>query len=631
MYEFRFESPAYLFLLVALLLLAFLLYKTREYGRKKLEAFATHKSLERLLKGGNGENTYSRRLAFWIGLSLAILALARPQANPEFEERESSSLDILVLLDVSRSMDAEDAPPSRLKKAKRTINVLMDQLNGDRVGVIAFAGTALLVSPLTNDYEMIRTFLQGVDSSMIQNQGTNIDGALQLAKRAMERGAQNSAETGSNVFLVLSDGEDHFEVTERTAAEIRKKGGTIYAIAFGTERGAPIPVRNERGELAGYKRDASGNTVLSTVNARSLQAIAAAGGGQFYFSTIDETEIVDFVKRVQGMQREGGAIVRTKTYQEYFYPMLVLAAISLIFSFANFRNLWRRKGRLFLIPLTFLSMGPEVHAASILHDKERRTFEESVELAAKGKPEESVNRLKPLLAENPDSGPLNYDVGTFLLNAKKYQDGREHLERAKKVPETRWKAAYNIAGSYALEGKRDEARLAYSELIGELVEKNSRTSEEEEILDRSRIALQQLQEDPKQNQSGGSENKEQDEKNSQKKQDQENKSGSGDKKQDSKDQNQESNEQENKGEEKQEGEKNEKEGEPQNQGEEKQQNPQNVPSSGRKPFRERDNMSEQDAKRILEALKQQESGLQKKFLRGKEKDAKESEHNSKDW
>lgn len=647
MEDFRFYSPEFLLLLAGLPALAFMLARARRGALKKLAVFASHKSLKRLLKLRTPESEKLRTWLLWTGLTLAILALARPQANPEIEERESSSLDILVLLDVSRSMDAEDAPPSRLKQAKRTVSEMMDKLSGDRVGVVAFAGSAFLVSPLTSDYDMVRSFLQSVDSSIISNQGTDIGSALELASRAMERGSQAGGSEGarSNIFLVLSDGEDHYQVSADKAASLNKKGGVVYAIAYGTERGAPIPMRNERGESVGFKRDKADNTVMSAVNAKSLQAIASAGGGQFYFSTSDGSEILDFLKRTQGMQREGGATIKARIYQEYFFPLLVLAGIFLVLSSIKIPLMKSRTGKPLILALLFLPLVSHAGPLEFLDDKTKRAYEASETLAKEGKPEDAAASLREQLAENPDSGPLNYNVGTYLLGAKKFNEARGHLERAKKSPDTKWKAAYNIAGSYVAEEKKDDARAAYSALIAEVNSGSDTSPEAIEAREKSRIALQQLAEDnkqdnkqdPKNQDQKEQEKKDQDKKDesqpdSGKKEQKDDKSGAGQKdpkEEEKKDQGQEKKEEpKNPGEEEKKdeaktGEKKENDGG-------QQQAPQ-APGKGRAKFRERDNMSEEDAKKIIEALKLQENSLQKRFLKYKEKDADKIDDNGKDW
>ncbi len=631
MEDFRFYSPGYFFLLLALPVLQLILHRIHRGAKDRLLLFVAETNLKSLLreKGkGGGER---KRLLFWLGIVFLILALARPQANPIVEEMEGASLDIYVLLDVSRSMDAEDIPPSRLKKAKKSIESLTHLLAGDRIGVIAFAGTAVILSPLTADYEVIKLFLQNVDTSLIQNQGTDILGALDLANRAMERGAEKVGPGGprTNVFLVMSDGEDHNHTDWSVVDKIRDQGGTIFSIAFGTEAGASIPVRNERGELFGYKRDAAGTPVKTSVQIKSLQEIAQRGGGQFYFSTPDEAELRDVLVRIQGLDRTEAVTKKARIYQEYFIPFLAAGIFCLIFSFFSIRALFTkalRKAFLFLFFSSLVLDNAQASPFSFLWDKEKRTFDASQKLAEEGKTEEAVNQWNELLAESPDSPEINYNIGTLLLEGKKGDEGRVPLQRLLNHENPlRHRALFNIAGSYATEEKKEQARATYAELIDSLRKLPNPSTEDQELLQMAVENLKRLA-DPQKNPQGGGQNNQQPppqenpENKDQKKQ--ENKSQQG---QDNKDPSEDK---------KNEDEKDKKD---QNQ-DNKDQNPEQKPpepkglQKKRPNFQEKNNMGEDDAKRMLEALKQRENNLQKRFLKNKDKGSERPDNaNDKDW
>lgn len=679
MREFRFESPGYLLLLLGLVIFYYAIKKIQGRSDEALLRFVSATNLSQLLKGRTGTSSMLRKYALWLGLASLVIALARPQANPVLEERDQASLDIIVLLDVSRSMDAEDIAPSRLKKAKKSIVRLLDQLSGDRVGLLAFAGSAALITPLTSDYEMIKSSLPNIDTSMIESQGTNFATALNLALSAMERGAQSAGSKlqRNHIFLLMSDGEDHHKEDLDAVDQIKAKNGTIFSIAFGTEKGVPIPVRDAQGELAGYKRDHSGNPVLTKVNPSSMQKIAERGGGQFYFSTLDEGEIFDILKRTQGMERLGGATIKAKMYQEYFYPFLVAGFLLLMFTFIPVRWMieqivtlkFGRNAALFLLLLS--STSARANPLSFLWSKERQASEESMDLASKGKMDEALTTLKKLQADNPDSPELNYNIGTLMLEGKKFSEGREQLERSltQKENQIHTDALFNIAGSFAQEGKKDEARSNYAELIQSLSKRENRSKKEEALLENAKANLAYLanpQNDKKQNQQsnggGGGEgkndqNKENDPKNQDQKnndsqkngdqkkdqnKDQDNKEGKND--QDKKDQQnkdkEEKKDDKQKDGEKGEQEKKEKEGQDKKDGDQGQTPPpqpqngqgQQIPQNGRQPFKERDDMGEEEAKQILEALKQQESKLQKKFLKNKDGKGKlENDDDPQDW
>ena len=632
MEEFRFHSPNYLLILLALPIVWFALGQIKRHTQKLLERFAVPQSLKILLRTQKNAAQPIIQSAFWIGLCLLILALARPQGNPSIEERETAGLDIMLLLDVSKSMDAEDMPPSRLKKAKKTINTLLNQLAGDRVGIVSFAGSAVLTTPLTTDYDVIRSTLQNVDTNMIENQGTNIPQALEMAEKAMERGAQSqsSHENRTYVFIILSDGEDHYGGTYNTIQDIKAKGGIIFTIVFGTEKGGPIPIRNDRGELQGHKRDRGGNPVITKINPEALRKIAELGGGNFYYSTFEEGEVTDLLNRTKNLQRTGNSAVQTRVYEEYFYPLLITGVALLFLSLFAPMLSFRKPG--FLIIL-FLFFGSKTYAGSPFWDKDKNASEKSKGLAAEGKPEEAANELKPLLAENPNADYLNYNMGTHLLNAKKFQEGREQLSRIPKGDPLWSMAQFNIAGSHALAEEKEDAKAKYAELITDLRARKPLSRGDAEILKQSLFNLQHLVEEQQknQNQSGGNENKDSKEQEKNEKNKQDKKDGKSQDKQDKKDQKEDK-----KDEKKEDKKENPKSDEEKKQEQEKEQKKdQNQVNKQpqqykRGQFKERENMSEQDAKRILEALRQQESNTQKKLLKMMSKDSK-VENNGKDW
>ena len=683
MEDFRFAQSQYLLLLLLLPVLGWGLARLGRNARERLLRFVSAANLEALLRVKGTKASSAQSWLFWLGLALLIVALARPQANPETEEMQGASLDIYVLLDVSKSMDAEDIAPSRLKKAKREITSLMSLLAGDRVGLIAFAGSSVIVSPLTSDYEVVRTFLQNIDTSLIQNQTTNIQGALALAEEAMKRGAERTGTEGglrSNVFVVMSDGEDQAQDPDYSVVEsIQKAGGTIFTIAFGTEAGGKIPVRNDRGELLGYKRERGGVEVTTKVQPKSLEEIARLGGGQFYFSTSDEGEIRDILNRMQSMQRTGAVMMKARVYQEYFWPVLAVGMLLVLSSFFSLGmrlpkiplSLARKSAVLaLLVPLS-----AEASVLSYFWDKERRASDRSATQAAEGKPEEAVDTLKGLLAENPDSAPLNYNVGTYLLNGKKGDQGREQLQRLTqgKLAENplKYRSLFNIAGSYATEGKKDEARAGYAEIIRDLAPRSELSKENAEILNLAKQNLARLA-DPKQDPQKQNEQNQQNQQNQQQnqgnegqqKQDGQNKpqDQKGEQK-DSKASSDQNKEQKESGEEKDKkedgkpedkkdgkegGQDEKKEDQPGKDGkdqeqpkpedkpgsegkEDKPQESKSPPQYGRRAFKERQDLAEEDAKRLLDELKLHETGLQKKFLKKKEGDKFGEDVPSKDW
>jgi len=644
MQDFRFAQPEFLLLLLGIPLLAYFSRKFTARADEILRKFVNQENLSFLLKGNTVGQWFQR--FFFLGLCFALLALARPQANPEIEDLPGASLDIFVLLDVSQSMDAEDIAPSRLKKAKRSINTLLEQLSGDRVGLIAFAGSAVTVSPLTADYDVLRTFLEQVDTTLIQNQGTNFEVALLEAQNAMKRGAESQGTTGprTNIFIVMSDGEDHETSNLDIVKEIKETGGVVFTIAYGTESGSKIPVRDARGYLKGEKRDALGNTVITKVQTKNLQEMARDGGGEFYYSTSAEEEIPDILKRIQGMDRKEAAIMKAKVYQEYFIYPLALAV--LFFLAPYYGALWpapkKTLSALIIFSSFFLSSPAKAGVKEWFFSKEKKLSSESEILAQEGKTEEAAQLLKESLAENPDDPTLNYNLGTYLVQSKQKEEGRKQLERLSSSPNPLSPLAnFNLAGSYAQESKASLARKHYAQALKQLASKPQLSPEDEQLIAMTRknlAHLQQAEKNPEQNQkSQGQEGQESQKGQDQKKENGEPSKSEGEKDEKQKDQNKDQDKDQKQDQEKKEEKENEEKGDSEDKEEPKeekggeQKTPPPPARRQKQDFQERDSMKEEDAKRILEALRQREGNLQRKFLRKKEEKGRNENDNTRDW
>lgn len=619
MEDFHFHDAQYLWALWLIPGLLFMAWLTQDIARKRLTRFATTNALKRLLLGEKSARLFSlQRFCFFASLGFFLLALARPQGNPIFEEQNSVGLDIMIVLDVSRSMDAEDIYPSRLKKAKREINTMLDHLSGDRVGIVAFAGSAALMAPLTSDYEVIRSYLEAIDTSTIENQGTNIAEGLNVAVEAFQRGSEGglSPEDKSNLILLLSDGEVHEGSSFDAVEKAKNLGISIYTIAFGTEKGVPIPIRDPQGQLLSYKRDPRGENVITKVDPGALKEIATHGAGVFYFSTLDEGEITDILARTANLKRSVNKEVKGKVYKEYFpyflFPGILLFFLSLLsirpakvlaFSFLVFAPI-------LLLASLFspsYSLAGDLPPQSALWDKNRRLSEEALEQYKAGKFSDATEILKSLQVENPSSPVVAYDLGTSLLKDKKYEEGRNTLSEAAKAEGLPGLISrMNIAGSYAEEKKLADAQSEYSSIIHDLAHQEHLNQGEQALLEQAQKNLellspqeqkQQQQKDQQEQQQNQQKQKEQDQQKQKQKQDQAKQNP------ELQDQNKEQKGQEDKD-----------------------------YDMRHKPFEDRQDMSEQDAKRMLQALKQQENSVQKKFLRKLGNDSNLRKHEStQDW
>jgi Ca-activated chloride channel family protein len=261
-----------------------------------------------------------------------VIALARPQLGKSLQEVKVQGVEMMIAFDVSNSMLAEDVKPSRMQHAKTEMIKLMDVLAGDKVGLVAFAGSAVILSPLTTDKGSLKMFIESLSTESVETQGTNVTKALSEASEAFDRGGVESDDTHktTRVILVVSDGEDQ----EKGALELAKKlagdGTRIFTLAVGTEKGAPIPIRDERGFLQSYKRDRSGKEVLTTVRGDFLRELASVGQGAFHHATFGGPEAQMIKADLDKLQQSEFASSLATSYDERFQIPLFLGFLILI-------------------------------------------------------------------------------------------------------------------------------------------------------------------------------------------------------------------------------------------------------------------------------------------------------------
>jgi Ca-activated chloride channel homolog len=240
-----------------------------------------------------------------------VLALARPQWDREMQMMERSGLDIVVCIDVSKSMDATDIQPSRLERAKDQISLFIDQLRGDRIAIIPFAGTAFVQCPLTDDYGAAKLFLSNLDTNSVPVLGTDIAAALNKAANVFPENAKN------RVVMLISDGEDLEENAISQSRKMAEKKITIYTLGVGSPSGSSIPIKDKSGNVQ-YARDASSNIVISKLDSRTLDTIASATGGKFYLVTPQQSEIFAIMKTIEGFEKNKYSSKYFDRYKEQY-------------------------------------------------------------------------------------------------------------------------------------------------------------------------------------------------------------------------------------------------------------------------------------------------------------------------
>ncbi len=324
----RFESPSHLiWLLAAPLLMGLFYFYFRRWQVVSSRSFGD-RVVPYLIQNFSARKAFIKALCMSLALSLFVLAWARPQLGKGQSEIKSEGVEVMVLVDVSNSMLAEDVRPSRLDHAKKEIMNLFDMMAGDKVGLIAFAGSAVLLSPLTPDKAALKMFVEGLSPQSVENQGTDIGKALLEAKEAFQRGGVESDEKSrvTKVVLVISDGEDHEPGTEKIAKDLTDQGIRVFTMAFGTEAGGKVPLRDVRGVLRDYLKDNQGQPVVSKVKGDFLRALATAGEGSFYHVTFGGDQMKALKEDLDHLEKAEFDTMMATNYQES-YQWFLLAGI----------------------------------------------------------------------------------------------------------------------------------------------------------------------------------------------------------------------------------------------------------------------------------------------------------------
>ena len=315
----RFENPILLWLLVIIPVMVFINLIMWQRQKNRYKRLGDRELLKQLMPG---ISKYRPSVKFWLLLSaiaIIILILARPQMGSKISHEKRNGIEIIIAMDISNSMNAEDVVPSRLKKSKLMVENLIDNFSNDKIGLIVFAGDAFVQLPITSDYVSAKMFLQNIDPSLIASQGTDIAQALRLASNSFTQSKVGKA------IVLITDGEDHEGGAVEAAEEVRSKGMNVFILGIGDPKGAPIP--NSSG---GYLTDNSGNTVMSALNEKMCQQIAQAGKGNYIHvdNTSEAQELLnDQLTKLQKGETES---VIYSDYDEQFQAVAIILLFVLI-------------------------------------------------------------------------------------------------------------------------------------------------------------------------------------------------------------------------------------------------------------------------------------------------------------
>lgn len=317
---FRFEQQEYLLLLIGIpimLLLFSLLLKSKTNSISKL---GDHEIIKRLFPNFSVKKEWLKTLLLAAGFLFGIFAYANPQWGARKEKVTAKSTDVMIALDISKSMEAEDVSPNRIELAKRFTSNLIKSLRGERIGLIYFAGNAYMQMPLTNDYAAAEIFIKSANTDQAGTQGTAITEAIELSQVAF--GENNATQ---KALIIISDGENHDTEALNAAEKAQKNGTFIYTIGVGTKDGAMIPIINN-GRVE-YKKDKTGNPVISALNIDMMKDLSDKAGGKFYLMDASPKllkEIKSEINKLEKQEVEQRSFTDFASYFQYFLALAIL-------------------------------------------------------------------------------------------------------------------------------------------------------------------------------------------------------------------------------------------------------------------------------------------------------------------
>jgi Ca-activated chloride channel family protein len=265
-------------------------------------------------------------LLIFLCITSMIIGISNPQIGTKMEEVKREGVDLMIALDLSNSMLAEDIKPNRLERARQAISRLIDKLEGDRIGLIVFAGDAYVQLPITTDYSAAKLFLSTVNTNIVPSQGTAIGKAIDLSIRSVDM------ENGQNkAIIIITDGENHEDDALEQAKLANEKDVFVHTLGMGLSKGGPIPIYNKYGNNAGYRKDKEGNTIISKLNEQMLQEIASAGNGTYVRANNTQAGLSTLFSEINKMEKkEIGTMVFTD-YKDRFQLFLSIALLLLFF------------------------------------------------------------------------------------------------------------------------------------------------------------------------------------------------------------------------------------------------------------------------------------------------------------
>ncbi|MBP4141298.1 VWA domain-containing protein [Flavobacterium sp. P4023] len=337
------DEKKYLYLLFILPLIVLVFLANLYWKRKKKREFGDLEMVKKLSPESSVFKPVLKLVVFVVALLALIIALVNPKIGTKMETVKREGIDIVFAMDVSKSMLAEDVAPNRLDKSKQIVSQIINQLGSDRIGIVAYAGSAFPVLPITSDYSVAKMFLQSMNTEMVSSQGTSLDDAIRLAITYFDEKSKTS-----KLLVLISDGEDHSDDAQAAAEEANKAGLKIITISIGTEKGATIPLKSN-GVVQGFQKDNNNEVVITKMNRASLEAIAKATKGG-YVNGNNTKEVLEYIKatldKIQKTEFEATEMADFQSQFQWFLGFAFLLLFADVFLLER-KTKWVKKLDLF--------------------------------------------------------------------------------------------------------------------------------------------------------------------------------------------------------------------------------------------------------------------------------------------
>jgi Ca-activated chloride channel family protein len=341
MYEL--EESKYLYLLIVLPILATIFLFNLYWKRRKQREFGDPAIVRKLAPAASVFKSVVKFVVVSFALAAIILALVNPKIGTKMETVKREGIDIVFAIDVSKSMLAEDVKPSRLGKTKQVVSQIINQFGNDRIGIVAYAGSAFPVLPITTDYGAAKMYLQNINTGMVSSQGTALDEAIEMAAGFFDKDSKTS-----KLIIMISDGEDHSEGAEDASNDAKKAGIKIITVGIGTENGGPIPLRRN-GIVERFQRDRNDQVVVTKRNKETLEAIAKNTKGG-YVDGNNTKNVTDYIKKsldnIQKTEFESTQLAAFQSQFQWFLGMALFLLVLDVFLLER-KTAWLQKLNLF--------------------------------------------------------------------------------------------------------------------------------------------------------------------------------------------------------------------------------------------------------------------------------------------